>query len=108
MSEEQTKDQGIFRQILECSISAKEDFEQIAKLLGKLLLSAQRGANQAEKFRRFALEGLPESDAGHVDLVAWLTADGRELVDEYARLYVPRNDARWLKRNARIALANVG
>jgi epoxyqueuosine reductase len=52
--------------------------------------------------------GLPESDAGHVDLVAWLTADGRELVDEYARLYVPRNDARWLKRNARIALANVG
>ena len=37
MSEEQTKDQGIFRQILECSISAKEDFEQIAKREAELL-----------------------------------------------------------------------
>jgi epoxyqueuosine reductase len=49
---------------------------------------------------------LPESDAGHVDLVGWLTADGRRLVDEYARLYVPKNDARWLRRNAQIALEN--
>jgi len=81
MSEEQTKDQGIFRQILECSISAKEDFEQIAKLLGKLLLSAQRGANQAEKFRRFALEGLPESDAG----AAMETEIEQQIVAKYAR-----------------------
>ena len=38
----------------------------------------------------------------------WLEADGRELVDELDRLYVPRNDARWLRRNALVALGNVG
>ena len=45
---------------------------------------------------------------GHVDLVAWLEADGRAVVDEYDRLYVPRNDPRWLRRNAAVALGNVG
>jgi epoxyqueuosine reductase len=52
--------------------------------------------------------GEPESAAGHVDLVRWLEQDGRELVDEYDRLYVPRNDPRWLRRNAIVALGNVG
>jgi epoxyqueuosine reductase len=50
---------------------------------------------------------LPEQ-APHVDLVAWLEADGRALVDDYDRLFVPRNDARWLRRNALVALGNVG
>jgi epoxyqueuosine reductase len=45
---------------------------------------------------------------GHVDLVAWLEADGRSVVDTYDRLYVPRNDPRWLRRNAAVALGNVG
>jgi epoxyqueuosine reductase len=40
--------------------------------------------------------------------VAWLEEDGRALVDEYERLYVPRNDVRWLRRNALVALGNVG
>ena len=31
-----------------------------------------------------------------------------ELVDELERLYVPRNDPRWLRRNALVALGNVG
>jgi epoxyqueuosine reductase len=44
----------------------------------------------------------------HVDLVEWLEADGRELVDRYERLYVPRNDPRWLRRNALVAAGNVG
>ena len=52
--------------------------------------------------------GEPESAAGHVDLVRWLEQDSRELVDEYERLYVPRNDPRWLRRNALVALGNVG
>jgi epoxyqueuosine reductase len=43
-----------------------------------------------------------------VSLVEWLEADGDELVREYERLYVPRNDARWLRRNALVALGNVG
>jgi epoxyqueuosine reductase len=50
---------------------------------------------------------LPEHDA-HVDLVAWLEQDGDALVDEYARLFVPRNDPRWLRRNALVALGNTG
>ena len=50
---------------------------------------------------------LPEQDA-HVDLVAWLEADGAALVSEYDRLYVPRNDPRWLRRNALVALGNTG
>ena len=49
-----------------------------------------------------------ETDAGHVDLGDWLAQDGEELVDAYARLYVPRNDPRWLRRNALVALGNVG
>jgi epoxyqueuosine reductase len=43
-----------------------------------------------------------------VDLVAWLEADGRELLDRYERLYVPRRDPRYLRRNALVALGNVG
>ena len=34
--------------------------------------------------------------------------DGDELVAEFDRLYVPRNDARWLRRNALVAAGNVG
>jgi epoxyqueuosine reductase len=43
-----------------------------------------------------------------VDLVAWLEADGEELVARYDRLYVPRNEPRWLRRNAIVALGNTG
>jgi epoxyqueuosine reductase len=43
-----------------------------------------------------------------VDLVAWLEADGEELVRRYDRLYVPRNEPRWLQRNAVVALGNAG
>jgi epoxyqueuosine reductase len=50
----------------------------------------------------------PSSVEGHVDLVEWLERDGRALVGEYDRLYVPRNDPRWLRRNALIALGNNG
>jgi len=53
-------------------------------------------------------DGLPAARDGHVDLVAWLEADGRALVAEHDRLYVPRNDARLLRRNALVALGNVG
>ena len=43
-----------------------------------------------------------------VDLVEWLAADGEELVRRYDRLYVPRNDSRYLRRNALVALGNTG
>jgi epoxyqueuosine reductase len=44
----------------------------------------------------------------NVSLVDWLKADGDELIDRYDRLYVPRNDPRWLRRNALVAAGNVG
>jgi epoxyqueuosine reductase len=47
-----------------------------------------------------------EDAGGHVDLVRWLEEDGRALVDEHDRLYVPRKEPRWLQRNAIVALGN--
>jgi epoxyqueuosine reductase len=58
----------------------------------------------AEKRRRT----LGESSTGHVDLVEWLEGDGRAVVGDFDRLYVPRNDPRWLQRNALVALGNTG
>ena len=59
-----------------------------------------------EKRRRS--EPLPEGAEPTVSLVEWLEADGEELIRRFDRLYVPRNDARYLKRNALIALGNTG
>src|SRR5919197_908984 len=50
------------------------------------------------------LEGAEPS----VSLVEWLSTDGDELVRRYERLYVPRNDPRYLRRNALVALGNTG
>ena len=44
----------------------------------------------------------------HVSLLEWLSLDADELSRRYDRLYVPRNDGRWLRRNALIAAGNVG
>jgi epoxyqueuosine reductase len=44
----------------------------------------------------------------HVSLVDWLEADGDDLVRDLDRLYVPRNDVRWLRRNALVVLGNLG
>jgi epoxyqueuosine reductase len=50
----------------------------------------------------------PLSDGAEpvVSLRDWLEADPAELSRRYDRLYVPRNDGRYLQRNAQIALAN--
>jgi epoxyqueuosine reductase len=56
--------------------------------------------------KRRAGQPLPAGAEPHVDLVEWLESDPSELRRRYARLYVPRNDGRFLQRNARIALAN--
>jgi epoxyqueuosine reductase len=58
--------------------------------------------------KRRADDGLPEDATPTVSLVDWLERDGTELVEELERLFVPRNDARWLRRNALVALGNVG
>jgi epoxyqueuosine reductase len=51
----------------------------------------------------------PPADAEPtVSLLDWLTAADDELRLRYDRLYVPRNDPRWLRRNALVAAGNSG
>jgi epoxyqueuosine reductase len=51
---------------------------------------------------------LPEEAEPHVRLADWLQQDGTELTRRYDRLYVPKNEARYLRRNALVALGNTG
>jgi epoxyqueuosine reductase len=50
----------------------------------------------------------PDSAEPHIRLVDWLEADGAALTRRYDRLYVPKKDARYLRRNALVALGNIG
>jgi epoxyqueuosine reductase len=56
--------------------------------------------------KRRAGRPLSEGAEPVVSLVDWLESDPDELSRRYDRLYVPKNDGRYLQRNARIALAN--
>ena len=47
-------------------------------------------------------------DEAWVPLVEMLDADDTELLERYGRWYVPRRQARYLRRNALVALGNVG
>ncbi len=49
-----------------------------------------------------------EPGEAHVELADWLAAESDVLRQRYDRLYVPRNDVRYLRRNALVALGNVG
>ena len=50
----------------------------------------------------------PAGAETHVSLVDWLEAEDAELRVRYERLFVPRNDPRYLRRNALVALGNSG
>src|SRR5262249_52553934 len=56
--------------------------------------------------KRRAGEALPPDAEPHVSLVDWLTADDDDLASRYDRLFVPRNDPRYLRRNALVAVGN--
>jgi epoxyqueuosine reductase len=56
--------------------------------------------------KRRANDPLPAKAEPHVSLVEWLEAEHDELRRRYERLFVPRNDGRFLQRNAAIALKN--
>jgi epoxyqueuosine reductase len=58
--------------------------------------------------KRRAGAQAPADATPHVSLVDWLTREGDELVREFDRLFVPRNDARYLRRNALVAFGNTG
>jgi epoxyqueuosine reductase len=61
--------------------------------------------NRGVEKRRSDASGPGEPN---VSLADWLLADAEELARRYDRLYVPRNDARYLRRNALVALGNTG
>jgi epoxyqueuosine reductase len=63
--------------------------------------------NHAIERQRAGAEPPPDA-MPNVSLRDWLERDGGELVAELERLYVPRKDARWLRRNALVAAGNVG
>ena len=58
--------------------------------------------------KRRAAGAPPAGAEPTVSLVEWLEADGEALVERYDRLYVPRNEPRYLRRNALVAAGNVG
>jgi epoxyqueuosine reductase len=58
--------------------------------------------------KRRADTSLPADAEPHVRLVDWLQDDDASLRQRYERLYVPKNDVRYLRRNALVALGNTG
>ncbi len=58
--------------------------------------------------KRRAGEALAEGAEPVVSLVEWLEAPDDELRERYDRLYFPRNDPRYLRRNALVAAGNSG
>jgi len=61
--------------------------------------------NRGVEKRRADVEPSPDAEP-FVSLVDWLESSEDELNRRYERLYVPRNDPTYLKRNARIVLRN--
>jgi epoxyqueuosine reductase len=58
--------------------------------------------------KRRSGSSLPEDAEPLVSLVEWLEAEDDDLRRRYDRLYFPRNDPRYLRRNALIAAGNSG
>ena len=58
--------------------------------------------------KRRAGEEPPAGAEPVVSLLDWLEADDVELRERYDRLYFPRNDPRYLRRNALVAAGNSG
>ena len=58
--------------------------------------------------KRRADDPVPVDAEPHVRLTDWLEGDDATLMQRYERLYVPKNDARYLRRNALVALGNTG
>jgi epoxyqueuosine reductase len=58
--------------------------------------------------KRRAGETLPDDAEPVVSLLEWLEAPDEALRERYDRLYFPRNDPRYLRRNALVAAGNSG
>lgn len=60
--------------------------------------------NRGVEARRSDLQGVPWG----VNLVDWLEQEGERVDDQWDRLFVPKKQMRWLRRNALVALGNSG
>ena len=58
--------------------------------------------------KRRAGDTMPGGAEPHVRLADWLQEDPASLTRRYERLYVPKKDGRYLRRNALVALGNTG
>jgi epoxyqueuosine reductase len=63
--------------------------------------------NRGVEKRRAGQAAANEAEP-HVSLVEWLEAADDDLRTRYDRLFVPRKDVRYLRRNALVALGNTG
>jgi epoxyqueuosine reductase len=63
--------------------------------------------NRGIEKRRAGLAPPPGAEP-YVSLADWLEASDEDLAERYDRLFVPRNDSRYLRRNALVALGNTG
>jgi epoxyqueuosine reductase len=63
--------------------------------------------NRGVEKRRAGQAAANEAEP-HVSLVEWLEAADDDLRTRYDRLFVPRKDVRYLRRNALVALGNAG
>ena len=63
--------------------------------------------NRGVEKRREGTAAAPDAEP-FVSLVDWLESDPVELRARYDRFFVPRNDGRFLQRNALVAAGNVG
>lgn len=60
--------------------------------------------NRGVERRRSHVDPLPWG----TDMVAWLEHEGERIDESWDRLFVPRRQARWLRRNALVAIGNSG
>jgi epoxyqueuosine reductase len=84
--------------------------EQYREPLGEMVYGCDICQEVCPWNRGVEKRGAGEEARGEptVSLADWLTADDATLAERYDRLYVPRNDPRYLRRNALVALGNVG
>jgi epoxyqueuosine reductase len=70
---------------------------------------SRRGADGADRADRASQGSGDEGEAleAEVDLLGLLAASDDELLDRHGRWYVPRRQARYLRRNALVVLGNV-
>lgn len=98
------------RRCLAWLVQAEGDFpEEFREALGDRIYGCDDCQEVCPPNRRLArIPPGPESTGAWVSLLDLLDATDDELIERHGRWYIPRRDPRYLRRNALIALGNVG